>query len=404
MNTGNKIEVADIFRQYGKEYLTGEKQQPVYIIKAISAIERCRTSALGGHKEKCDKCGHQRISYNSCRNRHCPKCQSLARERWIAERERELLPVKYFHIVFTIPQELNAIVLENKRVLYETLFRAGSETLLKLGKDEKHLGGDIGIIAVLHTWGQNLMDHPHLHCIVPGGGLSIDKKRWLRPKKGKRKDFFIHVNVISDLFKKKFLYYLKRLYERSELQFTGKIKSTEEIKEFTGLIARLYEKKWVTYCKKPFGGAEQVIKYLGRYTHRVAISNNRIKSIDGGEVKFSYKDYRDGANTKQMTLKANEFIRRFLLHILPEGFYKIRYYGILSSRNKKSKLERCKELLGKNETCTKDENKTKSWKELLYELTGIDLEKCPKCKEGRMKIVETILPVRISSGTVKLPP
>lgn len=403
MDSGNKIEVAEIFRQYGKEYLEKEKQ-PVYILKAISAIQRCRTAALGGHKEKCDKCGHERISYNSCRNRHCPKCQSLAREKWITERERELLPVKYFHIVFTIPQELNAIVLQNKRVLYDTLFKAGSETLLKLGKDARHLGGDIGIIEVLHTWGQNLMDHPHLHCIVPGGGLSPDKKRWLKPKRTKKGNFFIHVNVISDLFKKKFLYYLKMNYENNRLHFFGKNNDLRNRTIFTEFIEGLYKKKWVTYCKKPFGGAEQVINYLGRYTHRVAISNSRIKSMEGGEVSFSYKDYSDGANTKLMTLEANEFIRRFLLHILPEGFYKIRYYGILSSRNKKTKLERCKKLLGKSESHKKEDDKTKSWKELLYELTGIDIEKCPRCKEGRMQIAGTMLPLRVSYDIVKLPP
>jgi predicted Zn-ribbon and HTH transcriptional regulator len=396
MDAGNRIEVADIFRRYGQEYLKEEKQ-PVYILKAISAIQRCRTSALGGHKEKCDKCGHERISYNSCRNRHCPKCQSLAREKWITERERELLPVKYFHIVFTIPQELNAIVLQNKKVLYDMLFKAGSETLLKLGKDKRHLGGDTGIIAVLHTWGQNLMDHPHLHCIVPGGGLSTDKKRWIKPKRTKKENFFIHVNVISDLFKKKFLYYLKKDYESGGLQFMGKITRLKDKEIFKSIINDLYKKKWITYCKRPFGGADQVINYLGRYTHRVAISNNRIKSIEGGEVRFSYKDYRDRDKIKEMRLEANEFIRRFLLHILPEGFYKIRYYGILSSRNKKTKLAICKELLGKSKS-------HKSWKELLYELTGIDIEKCPKCKEGRMKIIEIMLPERLSYDILKLPP
>jgi len=403
MLAGEKYEVAGIFRNYGKEYIDKYKQ-PGYILKAIDSIEKCRTSSLGGHVEKCDQCGHIRISYNSCRNRHCPKCQSLAREKWITERERELLPVKYFHIVFTIPQELNAIVLQNKRVLYDTLFKAGSETLLKLGKDARHLGGDIGIIEVLHTWGQNLMDHPHLHCIVPGGGLSPDKKRWLKPKRTKKGNFFIHVNVISDLFKKKFLYYLKMNYENNRLHFFGKNNDLRNRTIFTEFIEGLYKKKWVTYCKKPFGGAEQVINYLGRYTHRVAISNSRIKSMEGGEVSFSYKDYSDGANTKLMTLEANEFIRRFLLHILPEGFYKIRYYGILSSRNKKTKLERCKKLLGKSESHKKEDDKTKSWKELLYELTGIDIEKCPRCKEGRMQIAGTMLPLRVSYDIVKLPP
>lgn len=279
MFAGSGYEVAGIFRRYGKEYLEKHKQ-PAYVLKTIGAIEKCRTSVLGGHVEKCDKCGHKRISYNSCRNHHCPKCQSLAREKWIRERKQELLPVKYFHIVFTIPEELNRIALQNKKIVYDILFKAGSETLLKLGKDEQHLGGEIGVIAVLHTWGQNLTEHPHLHCIVPEGGLSVRENKWEKPKRCKRKDFFIHVNVISDLFKKKFLYYLKKSYGKGELRFEGKIKSINDITEFKKLMNELYSKKWITYCKQPFGGAEQVINYLGRYTHRVAISNHRIKSIE----------------------------------------------------------------------------------------------------------------------------
>jgi len=324
---GSKYEAAEIFRIYGKEYLKKHKQ-PAYVLKTIGAIEKCRTAALGGHAEKCSNCGHKRISYNSCRNRHCPKCQSLAREKWITERKKELLPVKYFHIVLTIPEELNRIALQNKKTVYNILFKAGSETLIKLGKDEKHLGGEIGIIALLHTWGQNLIEHPHLHCIVPAGGLSEDGKKWMKPKKGKRqkKDFFIHVNVISDLFKKNFLYYLKKAYDKGELLFEGKIETISNAVEFKKLMNILYSKKWITYCKQPFGGVEQVINYLGRYTHRVAISNHRIKNIEDGKVTFSYKDYRNWSKTKDMTLEASEFIRRFLLHVLPDNFYKIRYY------------------------------------------------------------------------------
>jgi hypothetical protein len=316
----------------------------------------------------------------------------LAREKWITQRKKELLPVKYFHIVFTIPQELNRIALQNKKTVYDILFKAGSETLIKLGKDEKHLGGEIGIIAVLHTWGQNLMEHPHLHCIVPGGGLSEDGERLLKSKKGKKRknDFFIHVNVISDLFKKKFLYYLKKSYDKGELRFEGKIQSVRDVIEFKKLMNELYSKKWITYCKQPFGGPEQVINYLGRYTHRVAISNHRIKSIEGGEVTFSYKDYRDFNKTKEMTLEAGEFIRRFLLHVLPDNFYKIRYYGILSSRNKKIKLAQCRRILGIKERI-EESVIPKSWKEMVYELTGVDVTRCPECKEGRMILVETMM-------------
>lgn len=383
-------EVAGIFRRYGKEYIERHKQ-PAYILKTIGAIEKCRTSVLGGHVEKCDKCGHKSISYNSCRNRHCPKCQSLAREKWITERKKELLPVKYFHVVFTIPEELNRIALQNKKTVYDILFKAGSETLIKLGKDEKHLGGEIGIIAVLHTWGQNLTEHPHLHCIVPGGGLSARGNRWEKPKKTKKKDFFIHVNVISDLFKKKFLYYLKKSYDKGELRFEGKIEGLKDHGGFKQLLNELYSKKWITYCKQPFGGPEQVINYLGRYTHRVAINNHRIKSMEGGNVTFSCKDYRDCNKTKEMTLEAGEFMRRFLLHVLPDNFYKIRYYGILSSRNKKIKLKQCRMILGIKENANEESVTPKSWKEILYELTGIDVTRCPECKEGRMILVETMM-------------
>jgi len=390
MNAGKACEVAGIFRRYAKEYLENQKQ-PAYILKTIGAIEKCRTSSLGGHMEKCDKCGHKRISYNSCRNRHCPKCQSLAREKWITERKKELLPVKYFHIVLTIPEELNRIALQNKKIVYDILFKAGSETLLKLGKDEKQLGGELGIIAVLHTWGQNLTEHPHLHCIVPGGGLSTRENKWEKPKKSKRKDFFIHINVISDLFKKKFLYYIKKVYDKGELQFLGKIEGLNDHGGFKQLLNELYSKKWITYCKHPFSGPEQVINYLGRYTHRVAISNHRIKSIEGGRITFSYKDYRDCNKTKEMRLEAGEFIRRFLLHVLPDNFYKIRYYGILSSRNKKIKLTQCRRILGIKEKIDEKSVTTKSWKEMLYELTGVDVTQCPECKEGKMILVETMM-------------
>ena len=399
---GNTYEVAGIFRRYGKQYIEKHKQ-PAYILKTIGAVEKCRTSSLGGHVEKCDSCGHKRISYNSCRNRHCPKCQSLAREKWITERKKELLPVKYFHVVLTIPEELNRIALQNKKMIYDILFKAGSETLITLGKDTRHLGGEIGIIAVLHTWGQNLMEHPHLHCIVPGGVLTEDGKRWLRAKKSKKRkgNFFIPVNVISDLFKKKFLSYLKKSYDRGELRFEGEIKAIKDITVFKELMNKLYLKKWITYCKQPFGGAEQVINYLGRYTHRVAISNQRIKSIEKGEVKFSYKDYRDCNKAKEMTLEAGEFIRRFLLHVLPNNFYKVRYYGMLSSRNKKTKLAQCRRVLGVQEKIEPESVRIKSWKETLYELTGVDLNQCPKCKKGRMMLVERIMPEK---GNANPPP
>ncbi len=366
------LEISRIFKSYGSEY------RKVYRIPAeqtsiMNLIVNCRTSALGRHNECCIKCGYSTIAYNSCRNRHCPKCQYRARELWVKARESELLPVTYYHIVFTIPEILNPIVLVNKRQLYGILFKAASETLLKLGGDPDRLGAEIGIIAVLHSWGQTLAHHPHLHCIVPGGGLTTNGKKWKYSKKVKFNKFFIHVNVISDLFKKKFLYYLKKAYKNDKLKFTGRIKELGSVEVFYRLLNTLYNKKWITYCKRPFGGPKHVIEYLGRYTHRVAISNSRIRSIEEGNVIFEYKDYRDG-RIKEMSLPAVEFIRRFMLHILPCGFFKIRYYGILSSRKKKAALERCLELLNTKKNRKAEERETNVVERWL----------CPECKEGNM--------------------
>jgi len=366
------LEVADIFREYGVEY------RKIYSLpkrktSTMNLIVNCRSASLGSHIERCCKCKYETIAYNSCRNRHCPKCQYTLREKWIAARESELLPVPYYHIVFTIPDILNSLVLVNKRILYGILFKSASETLLTLSKDPKHLGADIGFIAVLHTWSQTLMDHPHLHCIVPGGGITADGKRWKYSRKAKNRKFFIHVNVISDLFKKKFLYYFKKAYENNELKFIGEVKNIGYIKEFYKLLNILYEKKWITYCKESFGGPKQVIEYLGRYTHRVAISNNRIKRIENGDVVFEYKDYRDNKN-KEMALRPVEFIRRFMLHILPEGFFKIRYYGILSSRKKNALLGKCLDIL------TKGKKKRITNREAIKSFRW----ECPICKKNKM--------------------
>ena len=396
MNTPHQssgIEVADVFRCHGPAYREAYNL-PLAILKAMSAIESCRTSRLGGHVDKCDACEHIRISYNSCRNRHCPKCQSLAKERWLAARTKELLPVSYFHVVLTIPDDLNPLVLVNQKVLYSILFKAGSETLLELGKDPRHLGAEVGLIAILHTWGQNLMDHPHLHGIMPCGGLSQDGKEWLFPKKSSgKKPFFVHVNVISELFKRKYLDYFKEAYRKGALKFVGKIEYLREGQEFQAFLDTLYHKKWITYCKRPFGGPEQVLEYLGRYTHRVAISNERLVGMDNGKITFRYRDYRDGDQVKQITLDAFEFIRRFLLHILPDNFVKIRYYGLFNNRNRKAKIRLCKEILGAS---TDDEQETavpESWEELFTRLTGIDPRICPCCGKGRMVRRETLLPL-----------
>jgi hypothetical protein len=333
----------------------------------MQAIEICRTAALGGHLDACEDCGHIKISYNSCRNRHCPKCQFLKKEKWLEAREKELLPIPYFHIVFTIPEELNPLALRNQEVVYNVLFKAVAETLLELTRDTL---GRIGMIAVLHTWGQNLMDHPHIHCIVTGGGLCQGK--WL-PSKRK---FFRHVKVMGRLFRGKFLFYLKKAYKEDRLRFPGRISHLAHT--FTSFLSPLYDKEWVVYCKRPFGGPESVIRYLGRYTHRVALANHRIISMEEGKVTFFWKDYHDGKR-KTMTLDAGEFIRRFLLHVLPDGFVKIRYFGLLANRHRKACLETCREVLG----VAQPEEVPETWEEHLLRLTGMDLRKCPLC-QGKM--------------------
>jgi hypothetical protein len=396
------LEVADIFRAYGEAYRSAYGV-PLPHRRVMSAIEKCRTEALGGHVDECDTCGYRHPFYNSCRNRHCPTCGALERAKWLAARQADLLPVMYFHVVLTLPDDLNPMALVNQEVVYRILFRAGSETLLELGRDPKHLGGEIGVLATLHTWGQNMLDHPHLHCITTGGGLSEDGQRWVLPKKaikknGKRRKFFVHVNVISDLFKKKFLAYLQEAYDHGELKFVGKIAAFESPEAFKKLKAGLYAKKWVTYCKAPFGGPKQVLSYLAGYTHRVAISNHRLIKIEDGRVFFKWRDYRDG-KTKVMRLEAFEFIRRFLLHVLPGNFYKIRYYGIWSSRNRKTKLKHCQELLGVTTAPEALPSAAFNWEDWLCELTGIDPRVCPKCGKGRMVTREILPAVKVVPKT-----
>jgi hypothetical protein len=374
------MEAADIFREYGPLYRQMHSL-PIQTHKAMNAIVQCRTPRLGGRLDRCNQCGYERPFYNSCRNRHCPKCGTLAREKWILARKKQVLRIVYFHAVFTIPDMLNSLALTNQRVLYNILFRAGSETLLELGRDIKHLGAEIGVIATLHTWGQNLMDHPHLHCIVTGGGLSEDGKKWVQPRKtSKGGDFFVHVNVLSDLFKNKFIAYLKEAFDAGKLGFYGDTECLRSKASFYRFKNELYKRKWVTYCKEPFSGVENVLEYLGRYIHRVAISNRRILRLEDGQVTFKWRDYRDGRE-KLMKLDVFEFIRRFLLHVLPTGFFKVRYYGIFSSRNRKTKLLRCMKIL--DEPLFEEKNII-DWRNLFFQLTGIDLCVCPKCKTGRM--------------------
>ncbi|MGA7930664.1 MAG: IS91 family transposase [Candidatus Sulfotelmatobacter sp.] len=386
-----RLEVGDVFRRYGDAY----RQQHAGSLsrdqlRVMSAIERCRTAALGGHVEQCDQCHFQRIAYNSCGDRHCPKCQSLARAQWIEDRQAELLDTQYFHVVFTLPEEIAAIAYQNKKVVYDILFRATSETLRTIAADPKHLGAEIGFFTVLHTWGQNLMFHPHLHCVVPGGGLSPDGSRWIPCRQG----FFLPVRVLSRLFRRLFLELLEKAFDDGQLKFFSSLQELQDRKAFLRYLAPIRKNEWVVYAKKPFAGPQQVLDYVGRYTHRVAISNNRILNIDDGQVTFRYKDYRHGSQQKTMSLSADEFIRRFLLHVLPEGFHRIRYYGFLGNRYRKEKLERCRHLLGMVplQPDSPTEVAELDYRDRYQALTGSSLWECPVCHRGRMIVIGEIPP------------
>ena len=336
------LEVADILRAHGDRFLDRYRSSfDFQQLKAFRAIQRCRTAALGGHRDACQSCGYQTISYNSCRNRHCPKCQAQARERWLAARERELLATSYFHAVFTVPHELNVLALENPRLFYDLLFTASAQTLLEIASDPKHLGAEIGVIGILHTWGQNLLLHPHIHCVIPAGGLSLDHLRWVRP----RYPFFLPVKVLSRVFRGKFLAGLKRLHRRNQLPCAGPAAALADPKQFAKLLRRLHRHDWVVYAKPAFGGPLQGLRYLGRYTHRVAISNPRWLTFEQERVTFRWKDYAHGSKQGQMTLSATEFLRRFFLHVLPKSFVRIRHFGFLANRFRASRLALGRHLL-----------------------------------------------------------
>jgi predicted Zn-ribbon and HTH transcriptional regulator len=372
----DRWEVADIFREFGESYRS-KNALPLTHLKVMHAIEVCRTSYLGGHVEKCDACGFEKHAYNSCRNRHCPKCQSLKKAKWVEDRKAELLPVPYFHNVFTLPHELNPIALRNKKTIYSLLFKAVSETLLSFGRN--NLGGTLGFIAILHTWEQRLLEHIHLHCVIPGGVLSEDKTKWMATTE----NYLFNVEALSMVFRGKFIDYLKKA--KGELEFSGDTAEYATAEGFLKLIQRLRSKDWVVYSKKPFAGPEQVLDYIGRYTHRIAISNNRIVGVKDGKVVFTYRDRKDNNTLKLKTLDAGEFIRRFLLHVLPGGFMKIRHFGFLSNRRKKENVQLCRELLGDNNPAPGRAKKTAA--ELMSELTGIDITRCSCCGKGAMKIV-----------------
>src|SRR6516165_6040501 len=339
------LEVADILRAQGDRFLERYRSSfDFQQLKAFRAIQRCRTAALGGHRDACQSCGYQVISYNSCRNRHCPKCQAQARERWLAARERELLDTSYFHVVFTVPHELNGLASENPRLFYDLLFTASVQTLLEIASDPEHLGAEIGVIAILHTWGQNLLLHPHIHCVIPAGGFSPDHRRWIHP----RYAFFLPVKVLSRVFRGKFLAGLKRLHRRKKLQCAGPAGALADPRQFAKLLRRLHRHDWVVYAKPAFGGPLQVLRYLGRYTHRVAISNHRLLAFAQERVTFRWKNYAHGGTQGQMTLVATEFLRRFFLHVLPRGFVRIRHFGLLVNRSRAANLVRCRQLLAAN--------------------------------------------------------
>jgi hypothetical protein len=384
-----RVEVADVFRAHGAEYrhhhadcLSMEQR------RAMRAIELCRTAELGGHVDECDHCGALRISYNSCRNRHCPKCQSLDKERWLERQCRDLLPVPYFHVVFTLPEVLGALVLRNQAVLYDRLFRAASEALLELTADEHHLGAQIGATALLHTWSQTLQYHPHLHVIVPGGGLSRDGRRWIAASPS----FLVPVKALSRLFRGKMLAAVRAAYDAGELLFPGRIARLGHPSAFRRLVDSLYQREWVVYCKPPFGGPEQTLQYLARYTHRVAISNERLVGYEDGHVTFRYRDSAGSNQIKEMTVADEEFIRRFLLHVLPSRFVRVRHYGLLSNRNRRTKLAHCQQLLGVTPTASEAGPIRQPWQDLVRQLTGTDPRQCPRCGEGRMRTTRTLTP------------
>ena len=355
-----------------------EKENKVigYKKKTMHAIKDCKTATIGAHKYVCDECGYEEIAYNSCRNRHCPNCQIGKKLKWIEARKDEVLNIKYYHIVFTIPNEIYNIVLQNQSKMYKILFNASAETLQELAEDKKYLGAEIGFFSILHTWGQNLMYHPHVHLVVTGGGLSKTNK-WVE----KEEAFFIPVKVMSRVFRGKFLKYMRD----TKLDFYGKNKELENPAIYNELIQGLYNKEWIVYCKEPFNNAECVIQYLGRYTHRVAISNERILKIEADQVTFKWRDYKDNNKMKEMTISMQEFIRRFLLHILPPHFMKIRYYGLLGNRNKNKKILRCK-ILTRTKIYKKEKLPTL---ELLKKTLGKDFNLCPCCKKGHLLIPNT---------------
>lgn len=381
------FEVADVVRCYGQNFLKAHSASPQQR-SVLRAIASCRTAKLGGHVEQCDRCNHRRVSYNSCRNRHCPKCQGQARAKWMAAEQRLLLPVPYFHVIFTLPHLLNPLVRFNQRRLYGLLFHVAASTLQEFAR--RHFDAELGTTMVLHTWGQTLTEHVHVHCVVTGGGLGLDHNRWVATR---RPSFLFPVLALSRVFQGKYLARLQRAYNRRQLRFGGQSASLADSERWKSLLRALRQAPWVVYAKPPFGGPEQVLKYLSRYTHRVAISNRRLRFVGDGVVRLAYKDYADANRTKEMTLQAEEFLRRFLLHVVPKGFMRIRHYGITANRQRAQKLARCRELLQARDTghprpALVDDGES--------DHQGVDHQavnkSCPLCG-GPLSVIEVISPL-----------
>jgi hypothetical protein len=382
------LEVADIIRAHGNSFVEKSRAWLTWLhLRVLFAIEHCRTAALGGHLDRCSQCGHEAISFNSCRSRHCPKCQTNARDKWLAGRSRELLPVSYVHVVFTIPHELSWLALQNKKVVYDLLFRASAATLMEIAADPKHLGAEIGFLGVLHTWGQTLQAHPHIHYVIPSGGLSTDRQSWVHP----RYPFFLPVKVLSRVFRGKFVEGLTYAFDNGKLLFPGSLKPLLEAKAFHAFLRPLFRKDWVVYSKRPFGGPEHVLHYLARYTHRVAISNHRIVNLADGKVTFRWKDYAHKSKQRLMTVTAHEFLRRFLLHTLPRGFVRIRFYGFLANRRRRELLPLCRRLLAAGtltaSTAPSEPKPPCAWL-------------CPLCG-GTMALIEKLTPQQIRWRSVE---
>jgi len=386
-----RLELADIVRAHAADYRRTHRLSSAQH-RALDAIASCRTAVLGGHRAVCTACGSERITYNSCRNRHCPKCQRVATERWLAARRREVLPIPYFHVVFTLPHALNPLAQSHPRLLYRLLFHSAASTLQRFGRDPRHLGGAVGVTAVLHTWGQNLSQHVHVHCVVTGGALAPGGTRWLPARPG----FLFPVRAMAKLFRGRYLSRLRRAFERGELHLTGALAALAEPAAFTAWLTELRRSAWVVYCKPPFAGPDHVLAYLGRYTHRVALSNDRLLALADGRVRFRWRDYADGDRVKVMELAVDEFLRRFLLHIVPNGFVRIRHFGLLANRHRRAALAQCRALLAQPPLAAAP---PESVRDLMLRVTGLDIERCPVCQQGLLRRVERLPPAPVAWDT-----